>query len=333
MVTAQPNSEQLLPSPASDIEHPIPCPNRPYFKVANFSLPLSAWHYRAPLCRQKVRGRQKERSLRTTDRKIAERRLKEWIAGLEQIDSEVEKTTVRELIDRFIAVNRGTAPNTQVTTCAIIKRFVSCWPYGLDTEVRNIRPSQLDEWLALEEPRLRNTTYNRYAGFLKQLFDIAVNDRIIWESPCKRLRTPWKKPQTPIRLIPTLMQFENIVTSIRSQRFTDHAHQSADFVEFLGRAGLGQAEAAALTWADVGWELERLTVRRHKTDTRFYVPLYPELKRLLLRLHESAGNVPVNSRVFPQFDPTKSQQTADCSHDLGAFAPGIRSDGAVYLHP
>lgn len=31
----------------------------------------------------------------------------------------------------------------------------------------------LDEWLAHEEPRLRNVTYNRYAGFLKQLFDIA----------------------------------------------------------------------------------------------------------------------------------------------------------------
>ena len=31
----------------------------------------------------------------------------------------------------------------------------------------------------MRNPGLRNVTYNRYAGFLKQLFDIAVKDRII----------------------------------------------------------------------------------------------------------------------------------------------------------
>ena len=55
---------------------------------------------------------------------------------------------------------------------------------GIDIEVRHIRPSHLDEWLALHESRLKNTSYNRYAGLVKQLFEIAVKDRIIAESPC-----------------------------------------------------------------------------------------------------------------------------------------------------
>ncbi|HSH39491.1 MAG TPA: hypothetical protein VK993_11970 [Chthoniobacterales bacterium] len=71
----------------------------------------------------------------------------------------VEKTTLRELINKLIAVNSGTATNTQ-TTRAIIKNFLNWWPHGADVQVRNIRPSQLDEWLAAQEPRLRNTTYN-----------------------------------------------------------------------------------------------------------------------------------------------------------------------------
>jgi hypothetical protein len=53
----------------------------------------------------------------------------------------------------------------------------------LDIEVRQIRSSHLDEWLASQEKRLKNTTYNRYAGLLKQLFHIAVRDRVISESP------------------------------------------------------------------------------------------------------------------------------------------------------
>jgi hypothetical protein len=42
---------------------------------------------------KKVAGKRKEHSLNTKDRKIAERRLKEWVASLDKIDSELEKTT------------------------------------------------------------------------------------------------------------------------------------------------------------------------------------------------------------------------------------------------
>lgn len=91
------------------------------------------------------------------------------------------------------------------------------------------------------------------------MFDIAVNDRIIAESPFASVKTSWKKPQAPTRLLPTVDQFRSIVQSIRSQRFTDHAEESADFVEFLGLAGLGQAEASSLVWGDVDWDHQRLS--------------------------------------------------------------------------
>jgi hypothetical protein len=140
------------------------------------------------------------------------------------------------------------------------------WPGGIDIEVRQIRPSHLDEWLALHEARLKNTSYNRYAGLVKQLFEIAVKDRIIAESPFEQVTTRWKKPQEPIRCVPTIEQFQAIVDEIRAQRYTRFAAPTADFVEFLGLAGVGQAEAASLTWGDVDWQNERISFRRHKTD-------------------------------------------------------------------
>ena len=259
---------------------------------------------------KKARGKRKEHSLATCDRKIAERRLKQWIADLDRIDSEVEKTTLRELITKLVAINRGTASNTQVTTRAIINNFLDWWPYGADIQVRNIRPSQLDEWLALQEPRLRNTTYNRYAGFLKQLFEIAVKDRIVAESPCKYLKKPWKKLQAPVRRIPTIEQFESIVRCIRSQAYTDHAEDSANFVEFLGLAGVGQAEASSLVWKDVDWRLNRIRIHRHKTDTDFFVPIYPHLRPLLERLKEQTGGPLLTARVFKIEDAKKALKTA-----------------------
>ena len=128
---------------------------------------------------KKIRGRRKERSLRTTDRKIAERRHREWISNLQRVDRECERMTLRELLGRFVAVNQGRAINTQKTNRSIIRKMIKAWPGGIDMEVRQIRPSHLDEWLAVHEPRLKNTSYNRYAGLLKQLFEIAVKDRIV----------------------------------------------------------------------------------------------------------------------------------------------------------
>ena len=50
---------------------------------------------------KKIAGKRKEHSLDTADRKIAERRLKEWIETLDKIDAEAEKTTLDQLIEKF----------------------------------------------------------------------------------------------------------------------------------------------------------------------------------------------------------------------------------------
>ena len=260
---------------------------------------------------KKLHGRRKERSLRTTDRQIAERRLLDWVSNLHRVDCEKERTTFRELIAIFQATNRGKSASTQTTHRSIIKRLNRTWRLGLDIEVREIRPSHLDEWLALQEARLKNTSYNRYAGCLKQMFDIAVNDRIIAKSPFANVTTAWKRPQTPVRLVPTADQFQAIVASIRGQRFTDHAEDSADFVEFLGLAGLGQAEASSLRWGDIDWTNDRFSVRRQKTEALFFVPIYPHLRPLLKRLRTRAGKrISPNRPVFAIKDAKKSLQAA-----------------------
>lgn len=56
-----------------------------------------------------------------------------------------------------------------------------------------------------------------------------------------------RKTTKPIRLTPTHAEFRALVDSIRSHKLSDTAQESADFVEFLGLAGLGQAEASSLT--------------------------------------------------------------------------------------
>src|ERR1043166_3051722 len=58
---------------------------------------------------KKMHGTRSECSLRTADRQIAERRLKDWIRKLEVVDREVERTRLRQLLARFAKITDGKA--------------------------------------------------------------------------------------------------------------------------------------------------------------------------------------------------------------------------------
>jgi len=256
-------------------------------------------------------GKRKEHSLETTDRKIAERRLKDWIASLDKIDAEAEKTTLEQLLQKFMATRQGMSDSTKATEQGIIKSLKTHWKHGLDIRVSKIRPSMLDEWLAVLEPNLKNTSFNRYTLFLKQLFDLAVGDKMIDESPFKSLRKTWKRPEKPDRRVPTMEQFKAIVQTIRNQNLNPDASESANFIEFLGLAGLGQAEASSLTWGDVDWNEDRIAVRRQKTRRLFYVPIYEHLKPLLQKLYARFEIAPnPNTALFQIKDARKALTNA-----------------------
>src|SRR5262249_48493698 len=149
--------------------------------------------------------------------------------------------------------------------------------------------------LAKHEPNVRNSTYNAYTGFLRKLFELATGDKMIpkTDNPYESIRKPWKSPRKTAkkRLVPTDEQFGAIVASIRNEQQNFHAKESANFIEFMGLAGLGQAEASQLTWGDVQWEkLPQgwLSIRRKKTGEPFPVPMYPKLKTFLQRLFTEA---------------------------------------------
>jgi integrase len=260
---------------------------------------------------KKFAGKRKEHSLATSDRKIAERKLAAWIKTLDKLDTEQEKTTLAQLLKKFEAARQGKSDSTVATDASIIKRFKEHWRHGLDVRVSSVRPSQLDEWLASNEARLKNTSYNRYCCFLKELFEIAVSDKMVYESPFDNVKTRWKKPQKPKRVVPTQEQFQAIVDDIRAQRYNAEAEDSANFVEFLGLAGLGQAEASSLTWGDVDWTRGELHIKRQKTGERFPVPIYNHLKPLLERMYKEFPTPPKSdTKVFNILDARKALESA-----------------------
>ena|ERR1700733_3236735 len=81
---------------------------------------------------KRVAGKRKEHSLQTTDRKIAERKLADWVKSLDKIDSVAEKTTLNQLLAKFSASRQGKSESTKATDASIVKRFKAEWKHGLD---------------------------------------------------------------------------------------------------------------------------------------------------------------------------------------------------------
>jgi integrase len=237
-------------------------------------------------------GKEIRRSLRTTDRASAQRALAWLKQEREQIDPAQGKLTLGELCDRYSATIQHQAPKTVQRKLFIVHRVKSHWPTGRVTQIAKVKPSHVDLWLSRYD--FGSASRNLFISCIKEIFALAVRDRIITASPAAHLR--YAKRQKRIRATPSFEEFKAIVENIRSQKFNGHdAQESADFVEFLGLAGLGRAEAAALRQCDIDWKRETITTFRHKTKSGFAVPIYPQLKPLLLRRRQ---NDAPNERVF-----------------------------------
>ena len=231
----------------------------------------------------KIRGKQIKASLKTKGLVEARRKLKLKREELELIDPEQGKITLIDLCEKYLRTIKNQAVSTKIGKAGVIKRVKSEWPGGSDRLIQKIKPSEAMEFLAEYEGQSR---HRQALNVLRSMFAIAVKDRMIARSPVDGEKQ--RKASDPIRDTPTLSEFYQLVESVRSQQFSDTAKESADFIEFLGLAGLGQAEAESLTWGDVDFKKSLLITFRHKTKSGFAIPIYPQLLPLLRRRNDAA---------------------------------------------
>lgn len=247
-------------------------------------------------------GKEVRRSLGTTDLATAKRKLADLHKEVDRTDAGATRVTLADLCDRYLATVQNQSGKTLKRKNHIAARIKADFPSGANAAANKVVRSQVSAWLASHS--FGTASHNLFLEFVRAAFALAVADRVLTHSPVDGIRT--LKRELPIRKTPTLDDFRAIVASIRSQQYADTAADSGDFVEFIGLAGLGQAEAGALTWADVDWPKEQITTFRHKTRRGFAVPIFPQLRPLLERIRETRGGSPLGSeKVFRVKDAKK----------------------------
>ena len=267
-------------------------------------------------------GKETKCSLRTTDRALAQRKLRDFRDEQRQIDPSRGSLTLAQLCDRWLATKQNAKPKTLEGKTHVVEQIKTRWPGGAARRLRDVAPSHADMFLA--QFRFGAASQNAFVTVLRELFEFAVRDNCIAKSPCAHLK--FRKREKPIRLTPTFEQFKAIIADVRAQPFNADAQDSADFLEFLGLAGLGQSEAGSLTRADIDFDAGRLITFRHKTSRGFAIPIFPQLRPLLERLCEGKSN---GEHIFKVRDAKKA--LAGACRRLGPPAFSQRSLRRMFI--
>src|SRR5438093_9892372 len=83
--------------------------------------------------------------------------------------------------------------------------------------------------------------------------------------------------------MPNIEPIDPIIANVADQSIHADAQDSADFLEFLGVAGLGQAASGSHTRSDIEFDAHQIIIHRHKTSTGFALPIFPQVRPLLER--------------------------------------------------
>lgn len=243
-------------------------------------------------------GKQVKRSLKTTDKELAKRRLEQLREKVARLNTKRGSNILfDDLAKRWL---EGTSSALKESTrqfragaIARLSRFFK----GIT--IRSITKSQTEQWAAQRSKQVGARAFNIERETLIQVLNYAVREGLILDNPATVIPRR-KQPRAQI-VIPSKDQFRVMIAQMQAD---SRSAEAANFCEFLAYSGCRLGEATAAIWGDVNFDLRNFTVTGGEKGTKNHeartVPLFPPLERLLLTMREAMPSPPSPTvRMFP----------------------------------
>jgi integrase len=259
----------------------------------------------------KKSGKQFRRSLKTKDRKLADRRLKELkgqIGCLTLTDD--AKLGFEAVANRWLESIKHTLAESTITQREI--RIKNLSPFFKGVPLRNITPAQCESWAIKRGAKLASQTFVHELETMRNVFTYALKHGLILSSPATTIKRP--KVSNSKVVIPSREQFVKLVAQIRrSDGRSDSQRKSkpgADLIEFLAFSGARIGEARASAWKDVKFQDNMIWIHGTKSeDSDRLIPMPAALRNFLLRL-KNESTEPPQGKIFKTDSAKKCLATA-----------------------
>ncbi len=267
--------------------------------------------------------KQFRRSLKTKDRKLADRRLAE-------LRTQVSNLSVGDdarLSFEAVATRWMGATQHRLKASSIVRRktcLKNLIPFFKGVTIRNVEQKHCERWLTERTPKIAAQTMAHELNVMRSIFDYAVGLGLLLQNPAKGIK---RKPIVQAKMtIPTREQFRQLIAAIRASdgRADSQAKATAgaDLVELLAYSGCRIAEANALTWADADFTKNTLTItggaQRTKNSETRVVPMTGALRGLLERLKTERTPKP-EDRISLHDSAKKCLETASRRLEMHKF--------------
>jgi integrase len=230
-------------------------------------------------------GKQIKKSLRTQDRKLAERRLKEFRekVGLLKTDRSERKLAFETYAKRWFDLNCG---HLKPASASRVQRCIRELGQTFGRmAIADISTRDCENWAARRGKGIAASTFNKDSEVLKAVLEFAVTSGVILSNPAKRIRR--RKVVNKEILIPSQSEFQQILDDIAAQ--DARAQEAVNLIKLLGFSGMRLTEATELTWQEVDFERGSFLVTGGEIGTKNHeartVPLFPTLRAFLESLY------------------------------------------------
>jgi integrase len=299
---------------------PKPAVQQPVFhKVAEnlYRLESSGGYYALV----KKGGKQFRRSLKTKDRKLADRRLKEikeQIGCLSLTDD--AKLGFEAVANRWLESVKHTLAIATIQQREI--RIKNLAPFFKGTLLRSVTPFQCERWAVERGAKLAAQTFVHELETMRNVFKYAQQHGLILSNPATTIKRP--KVTHAKAPIPTRQQFVKLVAQIRqSDGRADSQRKSkdgADFVEFLAYSGARIGEARAATWGDVKFQENMIWIHGTKSEqSDRLIPMTASLREFLHKLKAELNPEPTD-RILKTGSAKKCLATACANLEFPRFS-------------
>ena len=232
-------------------------------------------------------GKQHRRSLKTKDRKVAERFLSDFRQKVTRLSHTMSASRVsfRDMAGLWLDTLRA-----HLKPASMARRETSVGQLNDllgSMTLKNITSRVCEEWSKKRGQALSASTYNNERDTLRLIFEYAKKEGVLLDNPADDL--PRRKLPRNSLVIPTKEQFSSLLRTLRDG--DQRRVEAANLVELLAYSGMRLREATAMRWADVDFEQGRFTVTGGEGGTKNLemraVPLFPALRAFLERLRAS----------------------------------------------
>lgn len=257
-------------------------------------------------------GKQFRRSLKTKDRKLAERRLREIREKIGRLSTgEDAKLTFEDIARKhwLESIKHTLAPATILQREIRIKNLS---PFFVGKSIRNVTPSDCEKWAVKRGAELAAQTFVHELETMRAVFSYAQRHGLLLSNPAADI----KRPRITFAkiVVPSREQFKNLVAAIRysdgRQDSQTKSKAGADLVEFLAYSGARIGEARLARWEDVKFETNQIWIHGTKSETSDrLIPMTTALRNFLEKLKSEANPKKAES-IIPINSAKKALQTA-----------------------